>query len=52
MNRKYRFHSSMVSFLVLMMSSFVLAQKAPEIPSGTTIKVRTIDRLKTFVEAG
>ena len=46
MNREYRFHLSMVS-LVLMMSSFLLAQKAPEIPSGTTIKVRTIDRLSS-----
>ena len=47
MNRKYRLHLSMVSFLAVMMSGFVLAQKAPEIPSGTTIKVRTVDRLSS-----
>lgn len=47
MDRKYRFHLSMLSFLALILSSFALAQKAPEIPSGTTIKVRTIDRLSS-----
>jgi len=49
MNRKYRFHALMVVSLVVL-SLFVLAQKAPEIPSGTTIKVRMIDRL-TSAEA-
>ena len=49
MNRKYRFHALLVVSLVIL-SSFVFAQKAPEIPSGTTIKIRMIDRL-TSVEA-
>jgi len=49
MNRKYRSHALMVVSLVVL-SLFGLAQKAPEIPSGTTIKVRVIDRL-TSAEA-
>ena len=49
MNRKYRSHALMVVSLVVL-SLFGLAQKAPEIPSGTTIKVRMIDRL-TSAEA-
>lgn len=49
MNRKYRLHALMVVSLVVL-SLLGLAQKAPEIPSGTTIKVRLIDRL-TSVEA-
>jgi len=49
MNRKYRFHALMVVSLAVL-SLPGLAQKAPEIPSGTTIKVRLIDRL-TSVEA-
>ena len=49
MNRKYRFHALLVVSLVIL-SSFVFAQKAPEIPSGTTIKIRMIDRL-TSAEA-
>ena len=49
MDRKYYFHAlMMVSLLTL--CSFALAQKAPEIPSGTTIKIRMIDRL-TSAEA-
>src|ERR1051325_9997540 len=49
MNRKYYFHAlMMVSLLTL--CSFALAQKAPEIPSGTTIKIRMVDRL-TSAEA-
>src|ERR1051326_7343466 len=49
MGRKYYFHAlMMVSLLTL--CSFALAQKAPEIPSGTTIKIRMIDRL-TSAEA-
>jgi hypothetical protein len=38
---------SIAFFLVVFLSSFALAQKAPEIPSGTTIKVRIIDRLSS-----
>ena len=49
MTRGYRFHALMVIF-VAALSSFALAQKAPEIPSGTTIKIRMIDRL-TSAEA-
>jgi len=37
----------MLVFLVVFRSSFALAEKAPEIPSGTTIKVRTVDRLSS-----
>src|ERR1044071_7333628 len=49
MNRKCHFHALMVLF-VAALSPFALAQKAPEIPSGTTIKIRMIDRL-TSAEA-
>jgi len=49
MNRVYPFHALIVLILVAL-SSFALAQKAPEIPSGTTIKIRMIDRL-TSAEA-
>src|SRR5215813_3948147 len=49
MNRKYRFYALMVVGLAVL-SSYVLAQKAPEIPSGTSIKIRMIDRL-TSAEA-
>src|ERR1041385_2514466 len=49
MDRKYYFRAlMMVSLLTL--CSFALAQKAPEIPAGTTIKIRMIDRL-TSAEA-
>ena len=47
MNRKYRFHALMVRFCCCFVLHSLLAQKAPEIPSGTTIKVRTIDRLSS-----
>ena len=47
MTRKYSFHMWIAFFLVVFLSSFALAQKAPEIPSGTTIKVRIIDRLSS-----
>jgi hypothetical protein len=47
MNRKCFLSIWMVIVVVVCLSSFILAQKAPEIPSGTTIKVRTIDRLSS-----
>src|SRR5215475_4320140 len=49
MNRNYHFHALMLVSLVAL-CSFASAQKAPEIPSGTTIKIRMIDRL-TSAEA-
>src|SRR5882757_4151424 len=50
MNRKYHSHKLITLLAVVFLVSFALAQKAPEIPFGTTIKVRTIDRLSS-VEA-
>ncbi len=47
MNRKCFLCIGMMIVVVICLSSFTLAQKAPEIPSGTTIKVRTIDRLSS-----
>jgi hypothetical protein len=47
MNRKCFLSIWMVIVVVVCVSSFVLAQKAPEIPSGTTIKIRTVDRLSS-----
>ena len=47
MNRKYSLYIWIAPFLVAFLSSFGLAQKAPEIPSGTIIKIRTIDRLNS-----
>src|SRR5262249_30912807 len=44
-----RFHALMV-LVFTALASFALAQKAPEIPSGTTIKIRMVDRL-TSAEA-
>jgi hypothetical protein len=46
MDRKYYSHALMVVSLVVL-CSFASAQKAPEIPSGTTIKIRMIDRLNS-----
>jgi hypothetical protein len=46
MNRKHW----IFIFILTFVSLFALAEKAPEIPAGTTIKVRTIDRL-TSAEA-
>ncbi len=45
MNRKYCLTAAFG--YVVLLSSFTLAQKAPEIPAGTTIKVRTIDRMNS-----
>jgi hypothetical protein len=45
MNRKYCFLTALI--LIVFVSTFTFAQKAPEIPTGTTIKVRTIDRLSS-----
>jgi len=44
MKRPYSFHAM---FFLVILSSFAMAQKAPEIPSGTTIKVRMTDRLSS-----
>ncbi|HSS96815.1 MAG TPA: hypothetical protein VLK33_07290, partial [Terriglobales bacterium] len=49
MNRKYHVYALMLVLLAAL-CSFASAQKAPEIPSGTTIKIRMIDRL-TSAEA-
>jgi hypothetical protein len=46
MDRKYCFRALMVVCLAAL-SSFVSAEKAPEIPSGATIKIRMIDRLSS-----
>ncbi len=44
MDRKYRLQiAAVLSFLY----TYAFAQKAPEIPPGTTIKIRTIDRLSS-----
>src|SRR6266852_7393437 len=49
MDRKYRpFMSASLSVLLIAVLSLPgLAQKAPDIPSGTTIKVRMIDKLSS-----
>src|SRR5437868_1278604 len=48
MNRKYSMLTTALSFLLMaVMPPFALAQKALEIPSGTTIRVRMIDKLSS-----